>query len=135
MLDRTDRLALQSEGQMKLTLDKWFLAQCGRECSVGKLARRWVCESAGGKSTDCETWLAGLGKDPEWSAAMLKVKKEYAIAVDYLSRGKSAPTFPKMFAPEDYDQKLQQSFEKHKAQPELSSVAYLRRKHFGLQKT
>jgi hypothetical protein len=62
------------------------------------------------------------------------VKKEYAIAVDFLARGESAPTFPRLIASEGYDQQLECSFAKHKAQPELSADAYLRQKHFGLLK-
>lgn len=119
---------------MKLSINKWLLGQCGREDSVGKLARRWVNESAGGKITDQEAWIVELEKNSEWSMAVLDVKKEYAIAAECLSRGKSAPTFPRLFASEDYDKQLQQSFDKHKAQPDLSADAYLRRQHFALQK-
>src|SRR5438445_10451787 len=106
---------------MKVDLDKWLLGQCDREDSVGKLARRWVSESAGGKITDCELWLTKLGKHPDWSAAVCNARKEYFVALDYLSRGKSAPTFPRLFASEDYDQQLQRSFVKHRGQPEMSA--------------
>jgi hypothetical protein len=115
-------------------MDKWLLGQCVREDRVGRLARRWVTESAKVKLLDCETWLVELERDADWLAAATDAKKEHAFAVDCLSRGKSAPTFPKLFMSEDYDQRLKETFARHRAQPELSADAYLRRRHFQLQK-
>src|SRR5688572_22611411 len=117
---------------MNLSLEKWLLAQCHRDDSVGELARKWV--SRGETETNARQWLADLGDYSNWRSTVEQMQSEYVVAFDCLGRGENAPTFPKMFATEDYDQKLQQSFEKHKAQPELSADAYLRRKHFGLQK-
>ena len=100
-MNRTVRSVLERV-QMKINLDKWLLGQCGREDSVGELARRWVRESAEGKIPDHYGWFAELEKSEEWSRAALQVKKEYAIAVDFLARGESAPTFPRLIASEGY---------------------------------
>ncbi len=80
-----------------------------REDSVGKLARRWVSESAGDGATDCEAWLSDLEHDADWQTAAGEVRKEYAVALDFLSRGKSAPSFPRLFASEKHDQLLNES--------------------------
>jgi len=117
---------------MNLSLEKWLLAQSHRDDSVGELARKWV--SNGKTQTNAREWLVDIGDYSNWRSTVERIDSEYAAAVDCLSRGESAPTFPKLFASEDYERKLQQSCDKHKAQPELSSDAYLRRKHFGLQK-
>ncbi len=119
---------------MKIDLENWFLGQCGREDSVGELSRRWLNEAAGGKIRDGEKWLTDLGSTVDWATVVLQAKKEFAHAVNCLERGQSAPTFPKLFASESYNQHLHCWFKKHKAQPELSADAYLRQKHFGLQK-
>ena len=117
---------------MNLSLEKWLLAQSHRDDSVGELARKWV--SKGKTQTNAREWLVDIGDYSNWWSTVEQIESEYAAAVACLNRGESAPTFPKLFASEDYERKLQQSCEKHKAQPELSSHAYLRRKHFGLQK-
>ena len=117
-MNQTVQLAHLNEVQMKLTMDKWLLGQCSREDSVGKMARLWVSESADRKIVDHETWVSELGKASEWATAVLQAKNEYVLAADCLSREESAPTFPRMFADPDYDQKLEQWSEKHKAQPE-----------------
>jgi hypothetical protein len=117
---------------MNLSLEKWLLAQSHRDDSVGELAGKWV--SKGKTQTNAREWLVDIGDYSNWRSTVEQIESEYAVAVDCLNRGESAPTFPKLFASEDYERKLQQSCEKHKAQPELSSDAYLRRKHFGLQK-
>jgi len=119
---------------MSINLDKWLLGQCGREDCVGELARRWLNEAAGGKIDDHEEWLTELGRIVDWSTAVLQAKKEFAIAADCLARGQSAPTLPKLFASEKYDQQLHEWFARHKAQPELSADAYLRIRHFALKK-
>jgi len=116
---------------VNLSIEKWFLAQCHRDDSVGELTRKWV--SRGKAQSNVREWLADISDYSNWRSAVDQIEGEYAAAADCLSRGESAPTFPKLFASEDYDRKLQQSLDKHRAQPELSSDAYLRRKHFGLQ--
>src|ERR1039457_5828367 len=118
--------------EMKLNLEKWLLGQCGRKDSVGKLARYWVIESGAGKIADNDIWFEALEKDSDWSAAIFDAKREHAVAADYLSRGKSAPTFPKWFASEESEKQMEQSFTTHKAHPKLSADAYLRRLHFRL---
>jgi hypothetical protein len=57
---------------MKIDLENWLLGQCGREDSVGELARRWVSKSAKGKIPDQDGWLAEMEKSAEWSSSPLK---------------------------------------------------------------
>jgi hypothetical protein len=105
-----------------------------REDPIGELARRWIYDSAGQNLVVCETWLSEIREHPKWSTAVQTAEEEFAVAADYLSRGESAPTFPKIFASEEYEAQLQQSVEMHKAESELSADAYLRRRHFALQR-
>src|SRR5437773_1380416 len=99
---------------MNLSLEKWLLAQSHRDDSVGELARKWV--SNGKTQTNAREWLVDIGDYSNWRSTVERIDSEYAAAVDCLSRGESAPTFPKLFASEDYERKLQQSCDKHKAQ-------------------
>ena len=99
---------------MKITLNKWLLGQCGREDAVGKLARHYVNESDARKLVSDEVWFEKLEKDSAWSTAVTQTKKEFAVALDFLSRGKSAPTFPKWFASEEADKRTEESFIEHK---------------------
>ncbi len=131
-MDEIVEPAALQELQMKLSLEKWLLGQSHREDAVGELTRKWVPKVK--TQTDTREWLADIGDYSNWRSTVEQIESEYAAAVECLSRSESAPTFPKLFASEDYERKLQQSCDKHKAQPELSSDAYLRRKHFGLQK-
>lgn len=108
------------------------MAQCGREGSIGSLARLWMEESRRNPDSDCETWLNAQSNDPDWHEAVTTAKSEFAISVECLKNGRSSPTFARLFAMPNLEKVLKESSAYHRQHPEISPEVYLRQRHLGL---
>lgn len=118
----------------QVSVAEWLLAQCHREDAVGLVARRWVEQTAGQAKADAGEWLANLSSGANWQIPVATVKEEYETCLCLLLAGKTAETYPALFASQAYREALEQSSAKHRREPSITPDAYLRGKQFALQK-